>query len=385
MSIDLIPGHATMAATRQYVSSFGQSCAPGHYSDFLNVHLQLSSLGIGTFPGAPTDEVDAQYAEIISRALTQGINVIDTGAHYRYGRSAADVGVGLRRAMAVGVEREQVFLVSKGGFLSMREGKPDNLAEWFQHEVVEKGLGKVEDLVSMHCISPEYIAFQLELSRQLMGVETLDTFLIDQPEVHIPVIGKAALNNKLQAAFTVLEEAVKAGRLRYYGISTFNGFRAETDNTLFQSITSLIGLAEKAAQAAWQDIQAKHHFKVVQLPFNQVMQEGFTRFSQTTGQGNVGSSIQAAHQLGVYLMASHTLFKGRLAETAMDAVIQTLSTLPNHAQRALQFNRSTPGVGTSLVGISTPSHLDDLLAVSRLPPLEKAVYLKMYERTDDAG
>ena len=96
MSIDLIPGHATMVATRKYVSSFGQSCAPGHYSDFLNVHLQLSSLGIGTFPGAPTDEVDAQYAEIISRALTQGINVIDTGAHYRYGRSAAAVGVGLR-------------------------------------------------------------------------------------------------------------------------------------------------------------------------------------------------------------------------------------------------------------------------------------------------
>jgi aryl-alcohol dehydrogenase-like predicted oxidoreductase len=218
-----------------------------------------------------------------------------------------------------------------------------------------------------------------------MGVETLDTFLIDQPEVHIPVIGKAALNNKLQAVFTVLEEAVKAGRLRYYGISTFNGFRAETDNTLFQSITSLIGLAEKAAQAAWQDIQAKHHFKVVQLPFNQVMQEGFTRFSQTTGQGNVGSSIQAAHQLGVYLMASHTLFKGRLAEAAMDAVVQTLPMLPNHAQRALQFNRSTPGVGTSLVGISTPAHLDDLLAVSHLPPLEKAVYLKMYERTDEAG
>jgi hypothetical protein len=30
-----------------------------------------------------------------------------------------------------------------------------------------------------------------------MGVETLDAFLVDQPEVHIPVIGKEATNRKL--------------------------------------------------------------------------------------------------------------------------------------------------------------------------------------------
>jgi predicted aldo/keto reductase-like oxidoreductase len=121
---------------------------------------------------------------------------------------------------------------------------------------------------------------------------------------------------------------------------------------------------------------------VVQMPFNQVMQEGFTRFSQTTGQGNIGSTIQAAHQLGVYLMASHTLFKGHLAGQAMDPVMQTMPMLANHAQRAIQFNRSTPGVGTTLVGISTPAHLDDVLAVAKQPPLEKTVYLKMYQRTE---
>ena len=118
------------------------------------------------------------------------------------------------------------------------------------------------------------------------------------------------------------------------------------------------------------------------MPFNQVMQEGFTRFSQTTGQGNIGSTIQAAHQLGVYLMASHTLFKGHLATQAMDAVMQSMTMLPNHAQQAIQFNRSTPGVGTTLVGISTPAHLQDALAVARIEPMEKTAYLKMYQRTE---
>ncbi len=380
MTTALIPGHATMAATRQYAKEIGKDCAEGHYSDFLNLHLQLSSLGIGTFPGAPTDAIDAQYVSIIEQALCQGINVIDTGTHYRYGRSCAAIGEGLRRAMTQGVTREQVYLVSKGGFLVFREGKPDDLASWFQREVVLTGLGRVDDLVQAHCISPEYIGFQLELSRQLMGVETLDAFLVDQPEVHIPVIGKEMLNRKLVKVFVVLEQAVKEGRLRSYGISTFNGFRVETDNPLFESLTSLQGLAEKAAQQVWQQATAKHHFKVVQIPFNQVLQEGFTRFNQATGQGNVASTIQAAHQLGIYLMASHTMFKGHLASQSVDAVLQTLPMLPNHAQRALQFNRSTPGIGTSLVGISSPEHLADVLAVSKIPPLEKAAYLKMYER-----
>lgn len=383
MTTSLATGHADMAATRQYVSSFGSACAPGHYSDFLNVHLQLSSLGIGTFPGAPTDEVDEHYASIISKALLHGINVIDTGAHYRYGRSCAAVGEGIRRAMAAGVKREHMFLLSKGGFLSFRDGRPDDLATWFQREVVLTGLGKTDDLVQGHCLSPAYIGFQLELSAQLMGVETLDAFLIDQPEVHIPVIGKEALNRKLEVVFCVLEAAVKAGRLRYYGISTFNGFRVETDHLQFQSLTSMLGLAEKAAQMVWQGSKVKHHFKVVQMPFNQVMQEAFTRFSQATGQDNVASTIQAAHQLGVYAMASHTLFKGHLASQAVDAVMQTLPFLANDAQRALQFNRSTPGVGTSLVGISSPAHLQDVLTVAGLEPLEKKAYLQMYERADD--
>lgn len=382
MTTPLIRGHCTMMASKQYAASFGKDNAEGHYSDFLNVHLRLSSIGIGTFPGAPTDKVDAQYAEIVAQALIHGINVVDTGAHYRYGRSAAAVGAGVKKALKAGVKREQMFLISKGGFLSFRDGPPPDLQAWFDSEIVAQGLGHAEDLTQAHCISPEYIGFQLELSRQLVGVETLDAFLIDQPEVHIPAIGKDQLNRKLEKVFMVLEQAIKDKKLRYYGISTFNGFRVETDNPLFQSITSMQGHAEKAARAIWKDDQAKHQFKVVQMPFNQVMQEGFTRFSQTTGQGNIGSTIQAAHQLGVYLMASHTLFKGHLASQAMDAVMQAMPMLKNDAQRAIQFNRSTPGVGTTLVGVSTPAHLEDLLAVAKLPPLDKTAYLKMYQRAE---
>lgn len=378
----LLAGHATRAGTEAYVASFGAALPAAHYSDFLNLHLKLSSLGLGTFPGAASDEVDAAYAEIVSRALVSGINVIDTAAHYRYGRSARAAGEGLRRAFAAGVRREQVFVVSKGGFLCFDEGWPQDFDAWFETNIARKGLGKRGDLTAAHLLAPGYLAQQIDASRQALGIETLDAFLVDQPEVHIPRIGKQALNQGLQSLFAVLEQAVKENRIRCYGISTFDGLRAQTDGPLFQSLAALLGLAEKAAQLVQRDSGARHGFRLVQLPFNQMQTEGFTRFNHATGQGNVASALQAAHQLRVYVMASHALGKGRLACEGAAAVRVALPGLANDARRALQFNRSTPGLGTSLVGISSPAHLDDLLAVAGTPPMCRQDYLKLYQRAE---
>lgn len=379
----MIPGYATRPATEEYVRTFGSQCAPGHYSDFLNLHLRLSSLGLGTFPGAAADEVDQSYADIIGTALQNGINVVDTASHYRYGRSERAVGKGLRRALAKGVKREQVFIASKGGFLVFPEEPPVDFEVWFEQAIMRKGLGKREDLAQTHLISPQYVAWQIERSRQSIGVETLDAFLVDQPELHIPAVGKEQLNRKLEQVFAVLEQAVKENKIRCYGISTYHGFRVETDAPLFESLTSLQGLAEKAARLVHQDPHTRHGLKVVQLPFNQGMLEGFTRFNQATGQGNVASAIQAAYQLKVYVMASHAMMKGHLAAQCVDSVERAMPELKSHAQRSLQFNRSTPGIGTSLVGISTLIHLDDLLAVARIPPMAKGEYLRLYQRADN--
>lgn len=380
----LVPGHATRAGTDAYVRAFGAKLAAGHYSDFINLHLKLSSLGIGTFPGDATDEVDAAYARIVHRALASGINVIDTAAHYRYGRSARAAGAGLRRALADGVAREQLFLISKGGFLDFDDAAPDDIGAWFETHVARKGLGRHDDLTGLNLLAPAYIARQIDQSRLALGVETLDAFLIDQPEVHIPRLGKAETNRRLQSVFAVCEQAVKDGRIRCYGISTFHAFRVETDHELFQSLASLQGLAEKAAEIVCGSGRG-HALKVVQLPFNQAMPEGYTRFNQATGHGNIASTIQAAFQLRLYVVASHSLAKGRLSAACADAVRAALAGLASDAQRAMQFNRSTPGLGTSLVGMSTEAHLDELLRVAEMPPLERTEYLRLFERADPRG
>ena len=376
----MIPGHATRAGTEAYAASFGAACAPGHYSEFLNQHLKLSSLGVGSFPGAADDATDEAVARIVERALLAGLNVLDGAVHYRYGRALVALRAGLERAFAAGVAREQVFVAVKGGFLLFPEGQPEDLERWFDANIAARGLGTRADLAGAHLLSAPYLAWQLEFARAALGLQTLDAFLVDQPEVHVRAIGKERVNRKLARAFAVLEQAVKEGKLRQYGVSTFDAMRVETDDPLFQSIASLQGLAGGAAQTVRREPGARHHLRLLQLPFNPAMTEGFTRFSQATGQGNVASTIQAAHQLRLYVMASHALGKGRFA--AEDPLAAGVPGLANPAQRALQFARSTPGIGTALAGLSTTAHLDDMLAVARTPPLSKHDYARLFRRAE---
>ncbi|MHB8253668.1 MAG: aldo/keto reductase [Acidiferrobacter sp.] len=374
-------GTATADATVAYSRRQGQAFGQGHYSDFRD-GVKLSAIGLGTFPGAATDVADEAIADIIYRGVTGGLNVIDTATHYRYGRSLMAIGVGLRRAVAAGVDRKALWLMSKGGFVNFTGSAPADPKAYVQAEIIDKGLASPEECAGAHVLSGRYIRAQIDLSRDLLGIETLDAFLIDQPEVHIPVSGKAAVIAKLGEVFVELERAVKEGAINFYGVSSFHAFRVPTDDALFLSLASLVALAEKAAKEVTGQ-ERGHHFALIELPFNAVMLDGFSRFNQITGGDSEASTLQAALQLKLYTVASHGLFKGHLAQQSVDILTQAMPRLANNAQRALQFNRSTPGLGTTLVGMSTPAHLDDVLAVARSPLLSHESYMALYHRTEN--
>ncbi len=374
-----VAGRASTRGTRAYAARFGDALPRGHFSDFGAARLKLSSLGIGTFPGAASDAVDAASASLIAEGLLGGINVIDTAVHYRYGRALGAVRAGLERAFSAGLTREQLFVAVKGGFVLCPDGPPTDFDAWFDAHCAARGLGTRDDLNGMHLLTAPHIAWQLAHAREALGLETIDAFLVDQPEVQVARIGKEAMHRKLEAVFGVLEDAARRGWVGAYGVASFDSLRVETDAPLFQSLTSLIGLAERAAGEGRGGAQPPaHHLRVVQLPFNPAMTEGFTRFSQATGQGNVASTLQAAYQLGLYVMTSHALGKGRFARE--DPLAAGVPGLANPAQRALQFARSTPGVGTALVGLHAPAQLADLLAVARVAPLARDAYVRLYQR-----
>ena len=60
---------------------------------FQNEKLRLTSLGIGTYTGAPDDVTDyLMYDAIKTSVLSGGVNHIDTAPNYRYMKSEKTVG-----------------------------------------------------------------------------------------------------------------------------------------------------------------------------------------------------------------------------------------------------------------------------------------------------
>jgi len=84
-----------------------------------NEMLKLSSIGIGTYVGEPTDAADfAMYNAIKTSVLSGGINHIDTAPNYRYMKSEKVVGKILTVLQnKYGINRDELFVASKGGYI----------------------------------------------------------------------------------------------------------------------------------------------------------------------------------------------------------------------------------------------------------------------------
>ena len=154
-----------------------------------------------------------------------------------------------------------------------------------------------------------------------------------------------------------------------YGVATWDAFRVEPDAQAFVSIADLTAIAAAVAPGG-------HHFRAIQLPVNLGMPEAIIRSNQLVLDTPV-TAIEAATRLGLDIFASGSLMQGRLALLPSDyrALIPGVFTDP---QRALQFVRSTPGVATALVGMKTPDHVRDNLALAATPPLTREEFAALF-------
>src|SRR5262249_54478232 len=103
---------ATADGTQRFRERFSGTVDCTHFR--LADALWLSSIGLGTYLGDPTDQVNANYQTAIIRALSLGCNVIDTAINYRFQRSERAVGVALKQCA---VSREEYFVSTKGGYV----------------------------------------------------------------------------------------------------------------------------------------------------------------------------------------------------------------------------------------------------------------------------
>ena len=100
--------------------------------------------------------------------------------------------------------------------------------------------------------------------------------------------------------------------------------------------------------------------------------------------GRAMTMVEAADRLGVTLVASASLLQGRLVKGLSKSVGQVLSGLGSDAQRALQFVRSTPGIGVALAGMKTRAHVEENLRLAQAAPVTMETYFKLFEGTGAA-
>src|SRR5512142_3097378 len=141
----MISGFATLEGTARYAQRFPQARDAGHFRkpDWLDDvgELTLSSIGIGTYLGEPDDSSDRAYTAAISEALLSGVNVVDTAINYRHQRSERNIGAALADLIGAGrLQRDEVLVCSKAGFLSFDRDMPADPRAYFTKEYMESGI-----------------------------------------------------------------------------------------------------------------------------------------------------------------------------------------------------------------------------------------------------
>jgi aryl-alcohol dehydrogenase-like predicted oxidoreductase len=367
----VIAGFATATGTAAYADRRADRTTRDHFRDVAGA--SASTVGLGTYLGPDDDATDARYREALTRALERGANVLDTAINYRHQRSERIIGQVLASLFESGtVRRDEIIVASKGGFVPFDGRVPNDPARYFAETYVRPGIVDARDVVAgSHCMTPRYLMDQLDRSRANLGLETVDVYYIHNPETQLQEVERAEFMNRMRAAFAALEEAASTGKIRHYGTATWNGYRQSPTARDYLSLAELV----RAARDVGGD---GHHFRVIQLPYNLAMTEAFTRANQDLHNETV-STLTAAARLGLYVMASASVHQGQLTRNLPPVIAELLPGLTTDAQRALQFVRSTPGIGTALVGMKTVAHVDENLGVAALPPVPWMEFQRFFQ------
>jgi aryl-alcohol dehydrogenase-like predicted oxidoreductase len=351
--------HATPDGTARYANRFATRAAKNHFRE--QQGLTLSSIGIGTYLGNPDETTDLAYTNAIARAVTSGVNVIDTAANYRFQRSERSIGRALKTLETEGFSREELVICTKGGYLPFDGAPPRNVREYVEETFVKPGIASFDDIAGSHCMTPSYLQNQLDQSLRNMDLESVDVYYVHNPESQLDHVSETEFYHRLRLAFERLEENRKQGKLQFYGVATWNGFRAQADSGKHHSLVRMIEIANEVGGES-------HGLRFIQLPLNLAMPEALTLGNETFD-GEPVNVLEAAHRLGVTVMASGSMLQGRVARDLPDPVRRALGSLSTDAQSAIQFVRSTPGVTTSLVGMSRVEHVDENLELVGVEPL----------------
>lgn len=353
----LMKGRASADGTRTLRKQFSKSRPQSFYRTLANGAF-VSSLGLGTYIGECDDEEDMRYTVAAAAALERGVNILDTAINYRCQRSERALGNAIQKSVTSGkIKREQIVVCSKGGYVPLDRNPPatkEDYRKFLDEEYFVRGIMDPADVVAGgHCLAAPFLEDQIERSRRNLGLETIDVYYIHNPEQTLDTFPREKFLMAVREAFGAMERAVDSGFIGCYGCATWSGFRVSPDSKNHLSLEELVSLAHEAGGM-------DHHFKVIQLPINLAMTEAVRAQTQCVGRDRV-TALEAAHRLGISVVASATLMQSQLTRGLPEQVHAAFPGFTSDARRAIAFTQSLP-LSTALVGMKSVSHLEENLA-----------------------
>jgi len=363
----MISGFATSEGTKNFAQNSGVNQA--NFKEFEN--LTLSNVGIGTYLGDPDAKTDDLVTNAVKQSITSGINVVDTAINYRSQKAERSVGKAvLELIQEEKISRDQIFLSSKNGYVTNDADVQLGFWEYVKEEYSKKGIIKEGDVTSgYHCMTPTYLSDQLDRSLKNLDLECVDLmYLHNAVEGQIKDVSKEQFLTNLKSVFELYEQKRDEGKIKFYGMATWECFRVPNDNPQYLSLEDTVNMAKKIGGD-------NHGFRFIQLPFNMNYDQALLGKTQLLGNENV-SALEAAVKLGIGVFTSVPFMQGRLLAPGVMPEFNELKP----SLRALQFIRSSPGVLSPLVGQKSSEHVTENLEIMKIPPMSEDEFLALVKK-----
>jgi len=233
----------------------------------------MNKIGFGTYR---ITEHNPDHIDALKLALTLGVDLIDTSSNYMNGESERAIALAMYNLPSE--VTKDVKIVSKFGYIQgslLEEIKKDEKYSSLKYKEIVKFADHI-----YHCIDADFMRNELTKSLARLNVDKIDYYLLHNPEYYLfdamnkDISREDALDemfSRILKVFIALEEEVKKGRIKAYGISS-NSFSKAQNDLEFLPYEDLVTLAKKAAEKI---SNSEHSFKMIELPINLLEREGF--------------------------------------------------------------------------------------------------------------
>lgn len=359
-----VEGFATSEGTKNYTEyAISQGRPISHFKSFDSLHL--SSIGMGTYLGQPSEEDDQAVENAVFESVKSGaVNVIDTAINYRAMRSEKSIGRALLRLVKDRIiSRDQIFISTKNGYITNDGDYPNiDVMEYIHRMYIQTDVITADDISSgYNIINPNYLAKCIDKSLMNMHVSSIDLVYIHNAfESWYQDVSREQFMEMLVKAFEVYEKYRAKNKIRYYGMATWTCFRVPPTSPEYLSL-------EQAVKSADSVGGKDHGFRFIQLPYNLAYSEALLLRNQSVGSEENLTILQAAAKLNIGIFTSIPLFQGRL----LRGQIPDYGGITDPVAKLVQIVRSSPSVIAPLIGQKKAEHVEENLKTANMPPLSE--------------